>query len=309
LIASIGMAELAGADSGADLLSRAELALRRARQLRRARIEWYDEVLEAAVVRRATLEREMPGVVTRNELDLVYQPVLDLVDHAPVGVEAQVRWRHPRLGTISGADFLPLAEDLGLTSEIGTWVIDQACRQLARWLREGYNLWLVVNLAGRQLAPPILTAMVRGAMERYEVSADRLVVGATEAGLAATGQLAVKQLAALRALGVRTALAQFGAGSTPLAHLRRLPVDLLLVDRVIFAEPAGRTGPATPIMDVVVELGHRLGLEIVAVGLEAEAHLAVVRSAGCRYGQGPLLGQPAPAEHFEAYLEGTRAAR
>jgi diguanylate cyclase (GGDEF)-like protein/PAS domain S-box-containing protein len=307
LTASIGLAELASAASAGDALSRAELAVRRAGQLGRGRIEWYDEALEAAVIRRALLEQEMPGLVQRGELDLVYQPILDLVEQCPVGVEALVRWRHPRLGTVAAADFVPVAEDLGLTAEIGDWVINRACRQLSGWLRDGYDLWLAVNLAGRQFAAPALVGMVSAALESHRVPADKLVVGITEAGLGANSQLAIAQLAGLRALGVRTALAQFGTGATPLAHLRRLPVDLLKVDRVIFAEPAGRSGAATPIMDVVVGLGRRLGLEIVAEGLDADAHLEVVRSAGCRYGQGDLFGQPAPAEHFEAFLEGSRA--
>jgi diguanylate cyclase (GGDEF)-like protein/PAS domain S-box-containing protein len=307
LAASIGMAALASAASASDALGRAELAVRRASQLGRGRIEWYDEALEAAVIRRATLEQEMPGVVQRGELDLVYQPILDLVEQYPVGVEALVRWRHPRLGTVPAADFVPVAEDLGLISEIGDWVINHACRQLSGWLRDGYDLWLAVNIAGRQLAAPTLVSSVHATLESHQIPADKLVVEITEAGLGADSQLAVAQLAGLRALGVRTALAQFGTGAIPLAHLRRLPVDLLKVDRVIFAEPAGRTGPATPIMDVVVGLGRRLGLEIVAEGLEAEAHLDVVRAAGCRYGQGYLFGQPAPAEHFEAFLEGSRA--
>jgi EAL domain-containing protein (putative c-di-GMP-specific phosphodiesterase class I) len=264
-------------------------------------------VLEAEVIRRATLERELPGVVQRGELDLVYQPILDLVGRHAVGVEALVRWRHPVLGSMAADDFVPVAEDLGLISEIGGWMLDRACRQLSGWLRDGYELWLAVNLAGRQLAAPTLVDLVRVALESHQVPADRLVVEITEAGLGANTQLAIAQLAGLRALGVRTALAGFGTGATPLAHLRRLPVDVLKVDRVMFCGPAGRAGTATPIMDVVVGLGRRLGLQVVAEGLEAATHLDVVRAAGCRYGQGYLFGQPAPAEHFEAFLEGSRA--
>src|SRR5439155_19917282 len=145
----------------------------------------------------------------------------------PVGAEALVRWRHPRLGTIPAADFVPVAEDLGLISEIGDWVVNHACRQLSGWLRDGYELWLAVNLAGLQLAAPTLVGMVQSALESHQVPADRLVVEITEAGLGADSQLAVAQLEGLRALGVRTALAQFGTGATPLAHLRRLPDDLL----------------------------------------------------------------------------------
>ena len=111
------------------------------------------------------------------------------------------------------------------------------------------------------------------------------------------------QLEALRALGVRTALDRFRAGPTALADLRLLPVDVLKLDRALFTEPAGRTGPAAPILDVVVGLGDRLGVDVIASGLEDEGHLAAVRAAGCRYGQGYLFHRPAPGEHVEAYLE------
>jgi diguanylate cyclase (GGDEF)-like protein len=307
LTASVGLAELHGATNVSDTISRAVLALRRARQLRRGGIEWYDEALEAALLRRMRLEQELPGVVARGELDLVYQPFVDLVEGHPVGAEALLRWRHPTLGTVTAADFVPVAEDLGLIDEIGEWALHRAIRQLSGWLRDGRQLWLAVNLAARQMAAPGLVQVVSKALETHQIPADRLLLEVTEQGLGADTQRAVAQLAGLRALGVRTALAQFGTGSTPLAYLRRLPVDVLKVDRVLFAEPGGRTGSTTPIIDVVVGLGRRLGLEIVAEGLEDEAHLEVVRTAGCRYGQGFLFGRPVPAEHFEAFLESHRS--
>ncbi len=305
--ASVGLAELADATSTGDVLSRAALALRRAAQLRRSRIEWYDEALEAALLRRLTLEQELPGVVDRGELDLVYQPVVDLVEGIPVGAEALLRWRHPTLGTVVAADFVPVAEDLGLIDEIGHWALHRACRQLSSWLREGHDLWLAVNLAARQLAAPDLVPTVGSVLDTHQVPAERLVLEVTERSLGTQAQGTIAQLAGLRALGARTCLAQFGTGATPLAHLRRLPIDALKLDRVLFADPAGRAGPATPIIDVVVSLGRRLGLELVAEGLEDQDHLETVRGAGCRYGQGYLFGRPEPAEHFEAFLETHRS--
>jgi diguanylate cyclase (GGDEF)-like protein/PAS domain S-box-containing protein len=307
LNAAVGLAELAGAASVADTLGHAGLALRRARQLPRNRIEWYDEALEAALLRRFTLEEELPGVVARGELDLVFQPIVDLFEEVPVGAEALLRWRHPRRGTVLAADFVPVAEDLGLIDEIGDWVLQHACRQLAGWLRDGLDLWLSVNLAARQLAAPDLVARVGRLLERHQIPPERLVLEVTEQGLDADPQGAIAQLAGLRALGVRTALARFGTGATPLASLRRLPVDVLKVDRALFAGPAGRPESGTPLIDVVVGLGRRLGLEIVAEGLENEVHLDLVRTGGCRYGQGFLFGRPEPAEHFEAYLESHRS--
>ncbi len=311
LAATAGLAELAAATSVGDTLSRAELALRRAGQLRHGRVEWYDEALEAALLRRFALEEELPGVVARGELDLVFQPILDLIDSSPVGAEALLCWRHPTRGTVPAADFVPVAEKLGLIDEIGEWVLRRACRQLADWLRDGLNLWLSVNLVARQLAAPNLVARVARVLDDYQIPAELLVLEVTERELVPDLPGAVAQLTGLRTLGVRTALAEFGTGSTPLASLRRLPVDVLKVDRGLFAESLrgapGRTELGMPIIDVVVGLGRRLGLEIVAEGLEDEAHLDLVRAGGCRYGQGYLLGRPQPAEHFEAYLDSHRS--
>jgi diguanylate cyclase (GGDEF)-like protein/PAS domain S-box-containing protein len=303
LTACVGIAELAGTDGGGDALSRAALALRRARHGAPGRVEWYDEALEAGLLHRMTLEQDLPGVIGRGELDLVYQPILDLVEGRPVGAEALLRWRHPVLGTIAAADFVPIAEDIGLINEIGEWVVHRACRQLSSWRREGRDLWLALHLARRQLAASTVASIVGTALETHQIPAEWLVLEVTESALGHDTGHAVEQLTALRTLGVRTALTRFGTGSTPLGQLRRLPVDLLKVDRATFTEPAGRTAPVPPTLDVLVGLARKLGLEVIAGGLEAEAHLDVVRAAGCRYGQGYLFGRPVPAEHLEAFLE------
>jgi EAL domain-containing protein (putative c-di-GMP-specific phosphodiesterase class I) len=324
LAADIGVADLSGGADVEDVLRHAELARRRARQLGRGRAECYDASLEAALVRRTAIEQHLPGVVSRNELDLVYQPVMDLTFHQPVGVESLLRWRDPRLGYVSPAEFLPVAAELGLADEVGRWVLHQACRQLSRWRRDGRDLWMSVNVSLRELTGDGFLAAVASAIDTHDVPADRLVVevdleqsdrperaGSPDASRPRpdtfVDAVAVDRLAALRALGVRTALDHFGAGPTALGHLRRLPVDILKIDRVLFSEPAGQTGPATPIVDVVVGLARRLGIEVIAAGLEAESHADVVKAAGCKLGQGFLLAQPGHAEHVEAFLESHRA--
>ncbi|OLB79525.1 MAG: hypothetical protein AUI14_10095 [Actinobacteria bacterium 13_2_20CM_2_71_6] len=173
LTACVGIAELADSAGTGDVLSRAALALRRARQNRRGRIEWYDEALEAALLHRMTLEQDLPGVLSRGELDLVYQPILDLAEGHPVGAEALLRWRHPLLGSLSPTDFVPVAEDLGLIDEIGEWVLHRACRQLSSWRRDGRDLWLAVHVAGAQLDTPSLVAAVGSALDSHQVPAER----------------------------------------------------------------------------------------------------------------------------------------
>jgi diguanylate cyclase (GGDEF)-like protein len=303
LTATVGVTDLAGGKNLDDVLRRADLARHRARQLGRGRVEWYDEAMESDLLRRMTLEQELPGVLDRGELDLVYQPVLDLAEDRPHGVEALLRWRHPRLGTLLPADIVPVAEDIGAIDEIGSWVLDRSCRQLARWLHEGRDLWLAVNLSARQLAGADLVGDVTATLERCDVPPERLVVEVGESGLGSDTAVIAAHLAGLRAVGMRTALDDFGAGSESLANLRGLPLDLIKLGRPFFGEPGVRPNPAMPIIEVIVGLGRRLGFETIAEGLECPAHLDVVRGAGCRFGQGHLFARPQPAERIEAYLD------
>ncbi|WP_233578222.1 GGDEF domain-containing phosphodiesterase [Micromonospora sp. BL4] len=297
--ASIGLAEVSGAGP-ADVLRQAELARRRAVQLGRDRVEWYDAFLEEQLVRRLDLERELPGAVARGELDLVYQPVLDLAGRQPVGAEALLRWRSPVLGTVLPAELLPVAEDLDLVGELEWWVLDRACRQLADWSAGTRELWMAVNVTTRELTTPDFVQRAAAVLAAYGVSPERLVVEVAEPRVAADLSTVVARLAGLRSLGVRTALDDFRAEHASLAQLRRLPIDLLKVGpELVGARPDGQP----PLIDVVVNVGERLGVEIVAEELESPGQVEGAHRAGCRYGQGFALARPATAERVEAYFE------
>ncbi|MFG3696353.1 EAL domain-containing protein [Micromonospora sp. NPDC047620] len=298
LRASIGLAEVAGT-APEDLLRQADLARRRAVQLGRDRVEWYDAYLEEQLVRRLDLERELPGAVARGELDLVYQPVLDLADRQPVGTEALLRWRSPVLGTVLPAEFLPVAEDLDIVGELGCWVLDRACRQLAAWSAGSRQLWMAVNVTVRELAAPDFVPRTAAVLDAYGVPPDRLVVEVAEPRVAGELPTVVSRLAGLRSLGIRTALDDFRAEHASLAQLRRLPIDLLKVGPQL-VDPAD---PQRPLIDVVVAVGDRLGLDIVVEELEVPSLVDGARRAGCRYGQGFALARPATAERVEAYFE------
>ncbi|NES14088.1 GGDEF domain-containing protein [Micromonospora sp. PPF5-17] len=295
---AVGLAETTGGDPE-DVLRQAELARRRAVQLGGDRVEWYDAYLEEQLVRRLDLERELPGAVARGELDLVYQPVLALADRLPVGTEALLRWRSPVLGTVLPEELLPVAADLDLLGEVGRWVLDRACRQLADW-SDGRRLWMAVNVTPRELAAPDFVARTATALAAYEVPPERLVVEVAEPVVAAELPTVVARFAGLRSLGVRTALDDFRAEHASLAQLRRLPIDLLKVGpHLVGPAPDGQR----PLIDVVANLGDRLGLEVVVEGLESDAQVAGARRAGCRYGQGFALARPATAERVEAWFE------
>ncbi|MFI6255229.1 EAL domain-containing protein [Micromonospora zamorensis] len=296
---SIGLAEVSGAGP-ADVLRQAELARRRAVQLGRDRVEWYDAFLEEQLVRRLDLERELPGAVARGELDLVYQPVVDLADGQPVGAEALLRWRSPVLGTVLPAELLPVAEDLDLIGELEWWVLDRACRQLSDWSAGVRELWMAVNITTRELTTPDFVQRAAAVLAAYGVPPERLVVEVSEPRVAGDLSTVVARLAGLRSLGVRTALDDFRAEHASLAQLRRLPIDLLKVGpELVGARPDGQP----PLIDVVVNVGERLGVEIVAEELESSAQVDGARRGGCRYGQGFALARPATAERVEAYFE------
>ncbi|MEV4494247.1 GGDEF domain-containing phosphodiesterase [Micromonospora arborensis] len=296
---SIGLAEVSG-DRPADVLRQAELARRRAVQLGRDRVEWYDAFLEEQLVRRLDLERELPGAVARGELDLVYQPVLDLADGQPVGAEALLRWRSPVLGTVLPAELLPVAEDLDLVGELEWWVLDRACRQLSNWSGGVRELWMAVNVTTRELTTPDFVQRAAAVLAAYGVPPERLVVEVSEPRVAGDLPTVVARLAGLRSLGVRTALDDFRPEHASLAQLRRLPIDLLKVGpELVGARPDGQP----PLIDVVVNVGERLGVEIVAEELESSTQVEGARRGGCRYGQGFALARPATAERVEAYFE------
>jgi diguanylate cyclase (GGDEF)-like protein/PAS domain S-box-containing protein len=298
--AGIGLAPVGG--GAEESLRRAGLALRRAKRGGRGRVEWHDAAVEDAYVRRATLEQHLPQAADRGELDLAYHPVYDLVEGHPIGVEALLRWRHPTLGTVAPKEALEVAQELGITREIHDWVLNRACRQLSSWQHEGYRLWMSINVAIDDLVADGFAGRLSLTLDSHQIDPPDLVIELSERELGKDLERAVEPLATVRAIGVRTALDGFGTGTTSLAHLRRLPTDLLKVDGALFASHETTGGPAAPIIDVVVKLAQRLNVTVVAHGLEAERHLEVVRTAGCRYGQGHYYGTPAPAERIEAAL-------
>jgi diguanylate cyclase (GGDEF)-like protein/PAS domain S-box-containing protein len=301
LHSSVGLAELAGGADSDEVLRHADLARQRARQVGLDRVEWYDPDVEIQLDRRMELEKQLLGAAGRGELDLVFQPVSALRDGRPVGVEALLRWRHPRLGTILPQEILPIAAALGITAELDEWVLDEACRSLHNWDGGDEDFWLSVNVGPRELLTARFPERVASTLKRYDLTPERLVVEVAETWIAEDVPAIVAALSGLRKLGVRAALDDFGSGQTSLSHLRRLPVDMLKLNQSLVAGDPGS------VLHVVVSLGRRLGLEIVAKGLETQERVDRAAAAGCRYGQGFALAHPAPAERIEAYLESHRA--
>ncbi|SBV27446.1 putative bifunctional diguanylate cyclase/phosphodiesterase [Micromonospora krabiensis] len=309
LSVSIGVAGWAGEPDVELLLRHADLALRYAKQRGKNRIERYDVAYDRLLRRRTTLEHELRGAIERDELRLAFQPVASLPSVRPVGAEALLRWHHPELGNVRPDEFIPLAEECGMIAKLGAWVLHQACYQLSRWLADGHDVWVSVNVSPRELHAPEYVVLVADALRAHHVPPQRLVLEVTEHAVATDLDELIRRLAALRLTGVRIALDDFGAGYSSLGQLRRLPIDILKIDHSLVAEhepvrPADRDGPAfAPMVDIVMRLGHQLGLEVIAEGVTTPTELAAVVAAGCRFGQGALFGWGVPAEHLEAMLE------
>ncbi|GGL11116.1 putative bifunctional diguanylate cyclase/phosphodiesterase [Mangrovihabitans endophyticus] len=310
LSASLGVAAAVddtGRRPADELMRNADLALRYAKQRGKNRVERYQVRYDELLRRHSTLEHELRHAIERDELRLVFQPVVALPSMRPVGAEALLRWHHPTLGNVRPDEFIPVAEESALINRLGAWVLRQACRQLASWLAAGHDVWVSVNLSPKELHAADYAGQVADVLAEWDVPSQRLVLEVTEHAVATDMDELVRRLAELRGTGVRIALDDFGAGYSSLGQLRDLPVDILKIDHALVAEPESRTGMAAPLVDVVVRLGHRLGLEVLAEGIGTPAQRAVVEEAGCRLGQGSLFGWGVPAEHLEAQLRPLRA--
>ncbi|WP_239075504.1 putative bifunctional diguanylate cyclase/phosphodiesterase [Planosporangium flavigriseum] len=305
LTASIGLADRSTADTIEGLMRNADVALRFAKQRGKQRVEQYDLADDRFLRRRTELEHELRGAVERGELMLVYQPVVHLPDGRVTAAETLLRWHHPRLGAVPPDEFIPLAEEAGLIHRLGEFVLHEACHQLSRWIADGHELYLTVNVSPRELHAPEYVTRVAEVLRRHRVPPERLVLEVTEHAVAQDVQQLVERLTALRAAGVRVALDDFGSGYSSLGQLRTLPVDILKIDRTLIAPPgdsAVRFAP--PLADVVVQLGNRLGLDVVAEGITEVEQRRILEEAGCRFAQGDLFGRAMPAERVEALFRG-----
>jgi diguanylate cyclase (GGDEF)-like protein/PAS domain S-box-containing protein len=302
LTVSIGSAirEVNG-DSADDLLRNADFAMYAAKEAGGARYRRYAPEDRTAVDDTTRLEAELAGAVSRGELRLHYQPIVDLRSGAITGVEALVRWQHPQRGLLPPGQFIPIAERTGSIIEIGGWVLGTACRALQTWQLLRPGLSMAVNLSGRQLDSPKLVEHVRDALREHVIAPRTLILEVTESVLVAD-PLAVAKLAQLKALGLRLAIDDFGTGYSSISRLRRFPVDILKIDRE-FTDGAD-SPDGLRLLRGIVQLGRLIGLDLVAEGIERPGQIGPIIEAGCQHGQGYLLGRPMDTDAITALLCG-----
>ncbi|MFV3308754.1 putative bifunctional diguanylate cyclase/phosphodiesterase [Pseudomonas sp. NY15181] len=306
--ASIGITGLISDGQAIDTLQAADLALYRAKEAGKAQYARFSQELQAQAQRRLDLESALAQALRNEEFSLNYQPIVRLDgDQASwVAVEVLLRWSRDG-EAVSPLQFIPVLEESGEIVRVGDWVLRQACRQTALWQREGRkDLYCSVNLSSRQLQQPGFAARVRQILAESGLSPCSLVLEITESLLMQDGAETLACLRELAAQGVRLALDDFGTGYSSLGYLRRYPLHILKVDRS-FITRVPDDPELSAICRAIIGLGHSLGLEVVAEGVERQAHLDFLHQEGCRYAQGFLFSRPqAPETLFENDLEQPR---
>jgi diguanylate cyclase (GGDEF)-like protein len=301
--ASLGIAIFpAHGERPEDLLRKAGLALYRAKATG-GRIRLFAGSPKRAFDHRNELARDLHGVIERGELILEYQPQVDLERDRVVGLEALLRWQHPTLGRIEPEAFVGLAEASGRIGAIGRWALAQACAAAATWPTDQLGpLRVAVNVAPAQMARDDLARVVRRVLDDSGLPPERLELELTERCVLDGDERVLAVLRRLHGIGVRLALDDFGTGYASLSHLSRFPLDALKIDRSFVADLGGEANRA--IVQFLIELGHRLGVRVIAEGVETEAQLAALRGLGCNEVQGHALGRPLGAGDVVPWLVG-----
>ena len=305
--ASIGIAlsRHGGPDRAEDLVRSAEVALDRAKEHGGSRWELFDSDMQRRALRRLEMEHDLYRAIERDELRLLYEPQVSCTDGLLAGVEALVRWDHPTRGLIGPLEFVPLAEETGLITAIGGWVLEEACRQSHRWSeqRPEAGLKVSVNLSVLQLTQPDLVDAVTSVLTTSGVDPAELCFEVTETTMMRDPGATLATLVELKRLGVQVGIDDFGTGYSSLAYLSRLPIDLLKIDRsfiVNLDEPDNER-----IVSALISLSHALGLTVVAEGVERPHHVAALTGLGCDLAQGFLFGKALPAAEISGFLDET----
>jgi diguanylate cyclase (GGDEF)-like protein/excisionase family DNA binding protein len=310
--ASIGIAVADGQSRGADaLVHDAAVAMARASDNGGARYELFDAALRRRMVERLKLEEDLRHALERDELELYYQPLVDLDERRIVAVEGLVRWRHPRTGVVLPGEFVPVAEESGLIVPLGRWVLREACRQLARWTADpAIDLpCLTVNLSGRQLAEASMPDELEAILRQTGVPPERLGLELTESVLMEETSSPTAVLQSLKDLGVQLMLDDFGTGHSSLNHVKRFPIEAIKVDREFIAGVAEDEGDRH-ILRAIVSMASAMDVAVIAEGVESSEQARWLRHLGIKLVQGYAFGRPAPAATMEALLrEGLPLAR
>ena len=302
LTASIGISSYP--DDGKDpqkLLKNTSAALFQARENGGGSYQFYSAGMNADAEKRLAMEQNLRRALEREEFEVYYQPKIDADSRKITGVEALVRWRHPELGMISPAEFIPLAEETGVIVPLGEWVLKQACTETRRLIEKGFELSVAVNFSLRQLHQDALVQKVQRILEETGLSGSYLNLEITESSLMRDMDTAIETLGDLRDLGIRISLDDFGTGYSSFGHLKRLPIDVLKIDRSFIRDVTTDADDASLTM-AMISLGHNLRLKVVAEGVEDEDQVRFLDLLRCDEYQGYYFSRPLPLVELTSLL-------
>ncbi|MFV5214255.1 putative bifunctional diguanylate cyclase/phosphodiesterase [Azonexus caeni] len=302
--ASIGAAIYPGdGEQGDTLLRHADIAMHQAKAEERNSYRFFMPTTRASVIDRLSLEGDLRHAIAHDELVVHYQPLVELSGGTIIGAEALVRWQHPQRGLIPPDEFIPLAEESGLIIDIGEQVLRQVCRDLGRWRDSGLQAGRIsINLSARQFRRDGLAASIHRSLTESGIGGRQLAFEVTESVVMHDLEHTAQVLTEIRELGASISLDDFGTGYSSLAYLRRLPIDILKIDRS-FVRDLHLEPDAAAIAHAVIAMAHKLGLGVVAEGVECAAQLALLREFDCEEGQGFLFSRPLPPEQYAIILK------
>jgi EAL domain-containing protein (putative c-di-GMP-specific phosphodiesterase class I) len=286
----------------------ADTAMYRAKTGGRGRFEVFDRSMHERAMELMRLEAELRTAFEENQFRLVYLPVVRLDDRQIIGLEALLRWQHPKRGEIPPNTFVPVAEETGIIVPMGWWVLDRACAEMARWARQFPSmseLSVSVNLSAKQLRQPDLLERVHGTLERSGLPAERLLLEVSEKDLMEEPEWHEEVLGGLQELGVQVQIDDFGTGPSSLSYLARFKVATLKIDRS-FIQSVDRPDDEAVVVQAIITLARHLGIRVVAEGIETDDQGDRLRDLNCDEGQGFLFSRPLEADDVTAVLAGDR---
>ncbi|MEH1828128.1 MAG: EAL domain-containing protein [Nostoc sp.] len=306
ITASIGIALSSTVDykHPEELLRDADTAMYRAKVLGRARYELFNSEMYANALARLQLETDLRRAIEREEFRVYYQPIVSLASGSILGFEALLRWQHPERGLLHPADFIPLAEETGLIFSIGNWALHEACRQMQAWqMCHHSNLLekISVNLSVKQFSQPDLIEQIGKILHSTGLDAGTLALDITESVIVENGDKASAVILQLREMGIELSIDDFGTGYSSLGRLYNFPISVLKIDRS-FISPMSANSKNLEIIEIIVTLAHKLGVDVLAEGVETKEQLALLRKLNCEYGQGHLFSLPLNNSAAEALI-------
>lgn len=285
-------------DNAEILVQHADVAMYQAKKNGKNQYIFYSSVYEQPLHEMMSLEGYLRRALSKNELRVFYQPKIQISNQKIIGVEALIRWDHPKLGIISPNQFIPLAEETGLIVPIGEWILRESCKQIVLWNKSGYNLDLAVNVSPRQIQRSDFSTIVMDVLKETQFPPERLELEITESAVVQDESTVSEALRKLRELGVKISLDDFGTGYSSLVYLRRLAINNIKIDRS-FVKNINIEIDDTAITQTVIDLGHRLRMKVIAEGVESEDQLHFLEQCGCDEIQGFLFSPPLPSHDFE----------